>query len=66
MIQWSLQAGIQNRRGWSFEIGIHNILNKKQIASTAGVLDQAIMGPETAIFLLAAPRQLQTLVRYVW
>lgn len=66
MVHWSLVAGIQNFHGWAFEIGIKNILDKKQIANTAGVLDQAPMGADTVIFLPASPRQIQTLVRYAW
>ena len=54
---WSLEAGRRHpREGWSLTCGVHNLLDRRTISGTAGVLDAATTPGATAIFLPAAGR----------
>jgi iron complex outermembrane receptor protein len=62
----SLEIGRRHPDGWSVTLGIHNLFDRKTIASTAGVLDRAPDPENTAIFLPAAGRSVDLCFEYVW
>lgn len=52
---WSFEIGRRHpEHGWVLTVGIHNLLDRRAISGTAGVLDGAVGDP--AIFLPAAGR----------
>ncbi|MCC5835142.1 MAG: TonB-dependent receptor [Opitutales bacterium] len=66
LIDLSLGIGYSPSNDWSLRLQLQNLLDRQQIASPAGVLDRAGMGADTAVFLPAAPRQLQIEFTYNW
>lgn len=51
---------------WQSSLHLLNLLNRNQVASPAGVLDRAVMGADTSIFLPASPFQLRFQVEHNW
>jgi iron complex outermembrane receptor protein len=63
---WSLELGRRHPDGWSVTLGIHNLFDRRTIASTAGVLDRAPDPANTAIFLPASGRSVELRFEYLW
>jgi iron complex outermembrane receptor protein len=61
----SLELGRRHPDGWAVTLGIHNLFDTDAIASTAGVLDNAV-GKDPTIFLPAAGRTVDLRVEYTW
>jgi iron complex outermembrane receptor protein len=61
-----LEIGRRHPDGWSATLGLHNLFDRKTIASTAGVLDRATDPAGTAIFLPAAGRSVGLRLEYIW
>ncbi len=62
----SLELGRHHPDGWSITLGIHNLFDRRAIASTAGVLDRAPDPANTAIFLPATGRSVDLRFDYHW
>lgn len=63
---WSLELGRRHPDGWSVSLGIHNLFDRRAIASTAGVLDRAPVPQNAAIFLPAAGRTVGVRLEAGW
>ncbi|MCP5537836.1 MAG: TonB-dependent receptor [Akkermansiaceae bacterium] len=61
----SLELGRRHPDGWAVTLGVYNLFDSDAIASTAGVLDNAV-GSDPAIFLPAAGRTVELRVEYTW
>ena len=52
--------------GWRASLRVENLLDRRYIASSAGLLDRAAMGPATPIFLPAPPRRWEIALGRDW
>lgn len=64
--RWSLEIGRRHPDGWSLALGIGNLFDSADIASTSGVLDRAANPAATSIFLPAAGRTVSLRFEYAW
>ncbi len=62
----SIEVGRRFADGWKVSLGILNLFDRRSIASTAGVLDQAANPDNTLIFLPASGRRFELRADYVW
>ena len=62
---WSLEAGRTHPDGWEAAVRVSNLFNRRYIASTAGVLDEAA-GPDQPIFLPGNGRRVEARLAYSW
>ncbi|BET69403.1 TonB-dependent receptor [Opitutales bacterium ASA1] len=60
------RIGWRDRRGWSLELSVSNVFDRRWIASSAGVLDRARQAAATAVFLPGAPRTWQVAFGRPW
>jgi iron complex outermembrane receptor protein len=63
---WSLEMGRRHPDGWSVSLGIHNLFDRRAIASTAGVLERAPAPQNAAIFLPSAGRTVELRCGFEW
>lgn len=63
---WNLDTGRAHPSGWLVGLRILNVLDRRAIASTAGVLDEATMGANQPIFLPASGRRFELRMEYQW
>ncbi len=62
---WSLEAGRKHPAGWEAAVRVSNLFDRRYIASTAGVLDEAA-GPAQPIFLPGNGRRVEARLGYSW
>lgn len=62
---WSLEAGWEHPSGWEAAFRVSNLFDRRYIASTAGVLDEAA-GPSQPIFLPGNGRRVEARLIYSW
>ncbi len=63
---WNLDLGRRHPSGWTLYGSVENLLDKKYIASPAGVLDRAGPVATTTVFLPGAGRRWEVGFQYAW
>ncbi len=62
----NLDLGRRHPSGWTFYFGVENLLDKRYIASPAGVLDRAGPVAATSVFLPGAGRRWEAGFHFTW
>lgn len=63
---WTVDLGRRHPSGWAMHVRVENILDKRYVASPAGVLDQAGPPAATAVFLPGVGRRWELGLDYAW